>query len=58
MKKIAILICIGMILSGCFYNQPKPEKPTETKGLSMDLNQNNRDSGNVDAAKVEFSVIK
>jgi len=58
MKRVAILICVGMILSGCFYNQAKPEKSTEKKGLSMDLNQNNRDSGNVDAAKVEFSVIK
>jgi len=58
MKKVAILICVGMILSGCLYNQPNPEKPTEKKGLSMDLNQNHRDSGNIDAAKVEFSVIK
>jgi PBP1b-binding outer membrane lipoprotein LpoB len=58
MRRVILLIFIGMILSGCFSNQPKPEKTTEKKGLSMDLNQNHRDSGNVDAAKVEFSVIK
>jgi len=58
MKKVAILICVGIILTGCLDSQPKPEKTTEKKGLSMDLNQNHRDSGNVDAAKVEFSVIK
>ncbi|MCK4441204.1 MAG: hypothetical protein KAU90_04310 [Sulfurovaceae bacterium] len=58
MKKIVLLTFVGMILSGCFTTQPKPEKSTEKKGLIMDLNQNHRDGSNVDAAKVEFSVIK
>ncbi|MCK4442532.1 MAG: hypothetical protein KAU90_11045 [Sulfurovaceae bacterium] len=58
MKRVVLLIFIGMILSGCLSNQPKPEKTTEKKGLTMDLNQNNRDGSNIDAAKVEFSVIK
>jgi len=58
MKRTVILTFIGIILTGCLYNQPQPKKSTETKGLTMDLNQNHKDSGNVDATKIEFSVIK
>jgi len=58
MKKIVILTLIGMMLTGCLYNQPQPKKSTEKKGLTMDLNQNHKNSGNVEATKIEFSVIK
>jgi len=52
MRKIVILTFIGIMLTGCLYNQAQP------KGLNMDLNQNHKDSGNIDATKIEFSVIK
>jgi len=58
MNKMVILTFIGVMITGCLYNQPQPKKSTEKKGLTMDLNQNHKNSGNVEATKIEFSVIK